>query len=382
MKLYDYFRSSAAYRVRIALNLKGLVRRRTFVHLRKGEQRAPDYLALNPQGLVPALVDRRRHGAHAVARDHRVSRRAASSRRRCCRATPWSGRACAPSRWRSPATSTRSTTCACCNTSRGTLDVSDEQKNAWYRHWVDVGLEALETQLARERATGACCHGDTPTLADICLVPQLANARRFNDRPHALIRRCCASTRRAARCPRSPPPRPSASRTPSNPHLDDAARIAMNYVLSRVGPARVPVAGTEASVSRPPHLLRRPQLRRAREGDGRRCEQGAAVLLHQARRRGRPVVPPARSAACAIRWRPRTTITRSSWSSRSATRGVRLHAGARQRRDLRLRGRPRHDPARPAERHAREEAAVGHRQVVRAEPRRSRRSIRSARRAS
>jgi len=59
------------------------------------------------------------------------------------------------------------------------LGADDDAKNAWYRHWVEVGLSALETQLSSDGATGAFCHGDTPTLADVCLVPQLANARRY-----------------------------------------------------------------------------------------------------------------------------------------------------------------------------------------------------------
>jgi len=62
----------------------------------------------------------------------------------------------------------------------GTIGVAREQKDGWYRYWIDVGFEALDKSLARDRATGRFCHGDTPTLADVCLVPQMANARRFD----------------------------------------------------------------------------------------------------------------------------------------------------------------------------------------------------------
>jgi maleylacetoacetate isomerase len=62
----------------------------------------------------------------------------------------------------------------------GTLGATEAQRDGWYRYWIDLGFEALEKRLAGERATGRCCHGDTPTLADVCLVPQVANARRFN----------------------------------------------------------------------------------------------------------------------------------------------------------------------------------------------------------
>ena len=179
MKLYDYFRSSAAYRVRIALNLKGVVAERAFVHLRRNAQRSEDYLALNPQGLVPMLV----------ADDGAVLTQSLAIVEYLDEAYP-----APPLLPAAPTERARvrgiALEIACdihpLNNLRvlqylkNTLGVSEEQKDAWYKYWIDVGLEALETRLARDAATGRFCHGDTPTLADICLVPQLANARRMN----------------------------------------------------------------------------------------------------------------------------------------------------------------------------------------------------------
>ena len=179
MKLYDYFRSSAAYRVRIALNLKGIApSERTFVHLRMGSQRAQDYLALNPQGLVPALElydGRVLTQSLAIVeyldetyREPPLLPKDAVSRARV-RALAL-GVACEIH----PLNNLR-----VLNYLTGTLGATDAQRNGWYKYWIDVGFEALERQLERDDETGTFCHGESPTLADVCLVPQLANARRF-----------------------------------------------------------------------------------------------------------------------------------------------------------------------------------------------------------
>jgi maleylacetoacetate isomerase len=177
MRLYDYFRSSAAYRVRIALNLKGLAPERTFVHLRRGAQRADEYRALNPQGLVPVLaLDDGTLLTQSLAILEYLEE---------THPTPALLPAGAAARARVRAIALA---IACdihpvdnlrvLQYLRNTLGVAEEQKDAWYKYWIDVGFEALETQLARDGATGAFCHANAPTLADVCLVPQLANARR------------------------------------------------------------------------------------------------------------------------------------------------------------------------------------------------------------
>ena len=174
--LYDYFRSSASYRVRIALNLKGIDYEQRPVSLVQGAQNDPDYKALNPQGLVPMLeIDGHRltqslsimvyldqvypdpplmprdpaDGAHVRALALAVA----------CDIHPLNN-------------------LKVLKYLRNDLGLSEEAKDEWYRHWVAEGLAALE-EMARPRA-GAFLFGDSPTIADVCLVPQLYNARRFS----------------------------------------------------------------------------------------------------------------------------------------------------------------------------------------------------------
>src|SRR5215831_3340581 len=178
MQLYSYFRSSAAYRVRIALGLKGVAFEYVPVHLVKGEQRDDRYRALNPQSLVPVLIDEGRIITQSLAIIEYLEERYPNPR-----LLP--GAPAERARVRSIALSIACEIHPLDNLRVlqylvRTLGVSEEVKNVWYRHWIDLGLSALESQLANDHATGTFCHGETPSLADICLVPQLANARRYN----------------------------------------------------------------------------------------------------------------------------------------------------------------------------------------------------------
>lgn len=179
MKLYNYFRSSAAYRVRIALAMKGLPFEYIPIHIAKGRQFEPAFGEVSPQNLVPVLeLDGGERLVQSLAiveyldETHPEPPLLPSS-------------ALARARVRSLALAI-----ACeihpVNNLRvlgyltKTLGVTDEQRVAWYRHWVDTGFRALEARLASDAETGDFCHGDTPGLADLCLVPQVANARRFD----------------------------------------------------------------------------------------------------------------------------------------------------------------------------------------------------------
>jgi maleylpyruvate isomerase len=177
MILHDYYRSSAAYRVRIALSLKGLQAERRFVHLRRGEQRAPAYLAVNPQGLVPTLEIGGRRLTQSLAIIEYLEEKHPSppllppgpEDRAWVRAI-----ALAIACDIHPLNNTR-----VLKYLAETLKLEEPVRDEWYRHWIREGFDAIEVQLAA-RATGRFCFGDTPTIADVYLVPQVANARRLN----------------------------------------------------------------------------------------------------------------------------------------------------------------------------------------------------------
>ena len=177
MILYDYFRSSAAYRTRIALNLKGLKAEQRSIHLRKGAQRSADYLAVNPQGLVPTLVIGDRRLTQSLAIMEYLEEKHPSP--------PLLPPGAEDRAWVRAIALAIACDIHPLNNTRvlayltGPLGLDDKRRDDWYRHWVNAGFEAIERQLA-ERATGRYCFGDTPTLADVCLSPQVANAARVN----------------------------------------------------------------------------------------------------------------------------------------------------------------------------------------------------------
>jgi maleylacetoacetate isomerase len=178
MKLYNYFRSSASFRVRIALELKGLSYEYASVHLPKGAHKLPEYAAIAPAMLVPALqldsgerleqsmaiieyLDETHPEPPLLPRDPLGRARVRGlAQLIACEIHPLNN-------LRVLKYLTRD------------LKLDEETKNTWYRHWVRDGLEAFERDLAQLPA-GKFCFGDTPTLADCCLVPQIFNGKRFD----------------------------------------------------------------------------------------------------------------------------------------------------------------------------------------------------------
>lgn len=179
MVLHGYWRSSAAYRVRIALNLKRLTYQQVSYHLRNGAQRKPEFLARNPQGLVPALElpDGKLLTQSLAIIEYLEETHAAVP------LLPTG--AAARARVRSIALAI-----ACDLHPLNNLRVlnflgtrygqDDAGKTAWYQHWIGCELGALEERLSRDSETGKFCHGNGVSLADVCLIPQLYNARRWN----------------------------------------------------------------------------------------------------------------------------------------------------------------------------------------------------------
>ncbi|WP_102946515.1 maleylacetoacetate isomerase [Stenotrophomonas sp. VV52] len=180
IELFSYWRSSAAYRVRIGLNLKGLAHQITPVHLVRdgGQQHSEGYAALNPQELVPTLV----HGECVVRQSMAIleyldevfpdpsllpddalgrARVRALAQLVACDIHPLNN-------------------LRVMQFFSDTWHVPQPERDDWTRHWMQVGFDAMERMLVESVETGRFCHGDTPTLADCCLVPQLFNARRFN----------------------------------------------------------------------------------------------------------------------------------------------------------------------------------------------------------
>ena len=180
MKLYSYFRSSAAYRVRIALNLKVLPFEYAPIHLLRdgGQQLKPDYRELNPDGIVPTFIDgdnvltqslaiieylEETHPEPALLPGSPLDRAFIRSiaLQIACEIHPVDN-------------------LRVLKYLKHKLQIGEEAKDAWYRHWLEAGFESLEKRLANDPRVGKLCFGNTPTIADLCLVPQVFNARRFN----------------------------------------------------------------------------------------------------------------------------------------------------------------------------------------------------------
>jgi maleylacetoacetate isomerase/maleylpyruvate isomerase len=177
LKLYTYFRSSAAFRVRIALNLKGLKYQPLFIHLPKGEHRAAQYAEVNAQALLPTLelddgtrltqslaiieyLDEKHPEPRLIPKDAIARARVRSlALLVACEIHPLNN-------------------LRVLQHLKKALGQSQEQIDTWYRYWIADGLAKLEAELAGK--AGKFCSGDAPTMADCCLVPQIFNAKRFN----------------------------------------------------------------------------------------------------------------------------------------------------------------------------------------------------------
>lgn len=176
--LHDFYRSSAAYRVRIVVNLKGVEAERTYVNLTKGEQRDPEFLKFSPSGLMPvfqhdgntfyqslAIIDY----LDAKWREPRMVPADAAGRARVL------GLSLAIAADTHPLTNVR-----VLNYVEKEMGAGKEGRAQWIEHWCRMCFSGLEERLSREAETGQFMHGDRPSLADVCLIPQLFFARRFD----------------------------------------------------------------------------------------------------------------------------------------------------------------------------------------------------------
>ena len=177
MKLYTFFHSSASYRVRIALHLKGIAHEQAFVQLPKAEQSAPAFKAVNPAGLVPALED----GGHVLAQSLAIIEYLDETQ---------PGPKLVPAEPFERAYVRAFSQIVACeihplnnlrvlNHLRKAYSLDQDGVNAWYSHWIAEGFAMMEGFLAKERKAGRFCLGDQPTTADCCLVPQVFNAQRY-----------------------------------------------------------------------------------------------------------------------------------------------------------------------------------------------------------
>jgi maleylacetoacetate isomerase len=176
MKLYTYYRSQASYRVRIALNLKGIEREDIFLHLEKGDQFKPEYQAVNPQMVVPTLVDGNTRFFQSLAILEYLEEKypAPPLLPKDAEARAWvRGFALINVADSHPLIVPRIR-----NYLTKTLGISQEAMLAWIRHWLGAGLAAME-KLLIEHKSGKFCHGESVTLADICLVTQVTPAQTF-----------------------------------------------------------------------------------------------------------------------------------------------------------------------------------------------------------
>ena len=179
LKLFDYFRSSAAYRIRIALNLKRVDWESEFIHLTKngGEQFSTLYQKINPQSLLPTLEDKGHYYTQSLAILEYLEE--------CYPEPPF-----LPKLPKQRAHVRSIALAVACDihpinnlrilkylTEEMKLD--EHQKTTWYQHWISIGLGAIEKMLTQSSETGDFCQGSTPSMADICLIPQVFNAERY-----------------------------------------------------------------------------------------------------------------------------------------------------------------------------------------------------------